>query len=400
MVISQTVLIFVLLATAAAADSLPVALEQAHRALRAQEDGQAGEALKVAQAAAGTSPFLVPPGEIARFHYYTGVRAWRGGLQSHGMTAWRKMWRVGGWSPGDDGTLDDEGMAVLRALRVEGVGDDAEVDLVGERRGALILVDGTPMADGAALREGAHLVQVRCPDGWLSTEWADASGTLLVSVSCARHQVKKGARGANDAVFAAAEDAAHLATFRDYLGEAARRLAELPDPVAPRVQSANPVPRRAEEPCSGETVFAGEFGSPLHGWQGNLVVKPERGGGRVIRGGRMWLPDTEGDVSVFIEGEGAFGVRLRLDRRGEGGAVVRLERGSLDLVVLPDAVVVGRALPEGDRHEVQVDQRGTRVTVRLDGSLFLGGGVAAGGIGAVGIDAQRGAWLGRVLVCR
>ncbi len=389
----------VLLATAVAADSLPVALERAHRALSDHAEGPAGEALKAAAAAAGASPLLVPPGEIARFHYYTGVRAWTGGLQSQGMAAWRKMWRVGGWSPGDDGTLDDEGMAVLRALRVEGGGDEAEVDLVGEPRGALILVDGTPMADGAPLREGEHLVQVRCPDGTLSTEWADASGTLLVSVSCARHQVKKGTPGANDAVFAAAEDAAHLATFREYLGESARRLAELPAATAPPVQHAPPAPRPATEPCSGETIFAGEFGTPLYGWQGDLVVKPEGGGGRVIHAGRLWLPDTAGDVSVFIEGEGAFGVRLRLDRRGEGGAAVRLERGSLDLVVLPDAVVVGRALPEGDRHEVQVDQRGTRVTVRLDGALFLGGGIAAGGIGSVGIEAQRGAWLGRILVC-
>lgn len=412
----------------AAPDSLPVALEMARRALVGRDEGAAGEALRAAEEAVGASSLLVPPKEIARLHYYAGVRAWRGGLQSQGMEAWRRMWRVGGWDPEDDGLLDDEGMAVLRALRSEGGVGDAILDLVGDARGVLVLVDGSRFASRGTLYEGAHLLQVRCPDGSVTSAWTRVAGNEAVPLGCGQHQVKKGVTGANDALLAEGvdEDLAQLALFGAYSADATLRLVGMPPapeppaapgsvvPVATGASGALAVlnvaagPTSDAEPdtgadnwgCDGETLYEGSFGAPIEGGSGSLRVTSADGGARVWQAGNMVFPTADGDVRVRIEGEGGFGVRVRGTADGVTGWAVRFENGALNLVQLPNTPVVGRDVPAGGRHELEVSVRGSRVTARLDGALFLGGAVGPAAAGVAGIEADAGAWLGRVSVCR
>ncbi len=397
----------------AAPDSLPVALELARRALVLHDEVAAGEAIRAAEEAVGGTSLLVPAKEIARVHYYTGVRAWRGGLQSQGMAAWRRMWQVGGWDPADDGLLDDEGMAVLRALRSEGGVGDASLDLVGDARGVLVLVDGGRFASGGTLHEGAHLLQVRCPDGAVSTSWTTVAGKEAVPLGCGQHQVKKGVTGANDALLAEGvdEDLAQLALFGAYSADATLRLVALPPAPAPAVAPAPlatvalaPVaetePDRDDWTCDGTTLVEGSLGAPIEGGAGSLRVTSADGGARVWQGGNLYFSEADGDVRVRLEGEGGFGVRVRGSAEGAVGWAVRFENGALNLVQLPDTVVVGRDVPVGGRHELEVSVRGTRVTARLDGALFLGGAVGPGTAGVAGIEAEAGAWLGRVSVCR
>ncbi|GDX82696.1 hypothetical protein LBMAG42_45070 [Deltaproteobacteria bacterium] len=400
----------------AAPDSLPVALEMARRALVVHDEAAAGEALRGAEDAAGASSLLVPPKELARLHYYAGVRAWRGGLASQGMEAWRRMWRVGGWDPEDDGLLDDEGMAVLRALRSEGGVGDSSLDLVGDARGVLVLVDGSRFASKGMLYEGVHLLQVRCPDGAVSSSWTKVAGNEAVPLGCGQHQVKKGVTGANAALLAEGvdEDLAQLALFGAYSADSTLRLVGLPPAPEPAVKASPAmlhvatVPAEADPSdtgaddwgCDGESLFQGSLGAPMEGWSGSLRVTSADGGARVWQAGSLVFPEASGDVRVRLEGEGAFGVRVRGSEDGAVGWAVHFEGGALNLVQLPNTPVVGRDVPAGGRHELEVSVRGTRVTARLDGALFLGGAVGPDTGGVAGIEAEAGAWLGRVAVCR
>lgn len=399
-------------APAFAADALPVALESARRALLAHDDHASGEALRDAEGAAGSSSLLVPDTEVARLHYYAGVRAWMGGLQSQAMAGWRRMWRVGGWDPADDGLLDDEGMAVLRALKNEGGGESARADLTGELRGAVVLVDGRLAAEGAQFVPGDHLVQVRCPDGAVTSEWRTFDGRTTVPVACGRHQARRGAPGANDAVLAedADEDLVRAALFGAYLTDAAMRLSQLPPapeapppppPAAPRAPAPPPAPPvpPVPEPAVVEVDPAAPMGCPkAGGWIGT----PGGDGwvGTPAPGGVVWRADApQGDVSVRLEGEGSFGVRVRSKLRGEEGLAVRVVPGAVQFVLLPDTPMVERQLNTDGAHVLRVDVIERRVQVRLDDTLVLGGGTAGRTDGALAVELGPGGRLGRVAIC-
>ncbi len=410
---------------AAAADALPVLLETARRALVQRDDATAGGSLRNAEVAAGASSMLVPPGELARMYYYAGVLAWSGGLQSQAMVSWRRLWRVTGWDPPDDGLLDDEGMSVLRALKNEGGGESARVDLSGELRGAVVLIDGSRADEGAVFVPGAHLAQVRCPDGAVTSVWLTLEGRSEVPVVCARHQLKTGATGANDAVLAedANEDLVRASFFGAYLTDAAMRLSQLPaEAPPPRKEVAlppaarTPLPEAAPEPtalpepaaapvelpealvCPGEPGWVGTPGGK--DWKGELRGRNERGGVAVSEAGVTWREEAPlGDLSVRLQGSGDFGLRVRSRAGAEEGVAVRLRPGVIELVLLPETVIGSRSLATSGPHVLRVDVRERRVQVRLDGVLVLGGNASGRAVGGVAVEAEPGAWVGRMAVC-
>ncbi|MSQ02570.1 MAG: hypothetical protein EXR71_11900 [Myxococcales bacterium] len=409
-------------ASAAAADALPVLMENARRALVQHEDATAGGALRSAEVAAGASGMLVPPGELARMSYYAGVLAWSGGLQSQAMSSWRRLWRVSGWDPPDDGLLDDEGMLVLRALKNEGGGESARVDLSGELRGAVVLIDGSRAAEGATFVPGAHLAQVRCPDGAVTSSWLTLEGRSEVPVVCARHQLKPGATGANDAVLAegADEDLVRASLFGAYLTDAAMRLSLLPPEAPPPRKAAVPhpppppaVPPPPAEPeaapvalpevpdalrCAGEPGWVGAPGGK--DWKGELHGRDERGGVAVTEASVAWREEAPlGDLSVRLEGSGDFGLRVRSRAGAEEGVAVRLRPGRIELVLLPETVIGSRRLATSGSHVLRVDVREHRVQVRLDGVLVLGGNASGRRVGGVAVEGEPGAWVGRMAVC-
>ena len=411
-------------AVAAAADALPVLLENARRALVQRDDASAGGARRNADVAAGASSMLVPPSELARMYYYGGVLAWSGGLQSQAMVSWRRLWRVSGWEPPDDGLLDDEGMSVLRALRNEGGGETARVDLSGELRGAVVLIDGARVDEGATFVPGAHLAQVRCPDGAVTSNWLALEGRSEVPVACSRHQVKNGANGANDAVLAeeADEDLVRASLFGAYLTDAAMRLSQLPPeapaprkevapPPPPPEEVAPPPPAEAEPeaaPVADElpealvcTEAPGWVGAPGgKDWKGELSGRNERGGVVVSTASVTWREEVPlGDLSVRVEGSGDFGLRVRSRAGAEEGVAVRLRPGVIELVLLPDTVIGSRSLATSGSHIVRVDVRERRVQVRLDGILVLGGNASGRAVGGVAVEGEPGAWIGRMAVC-
>ena len=413
---------------AAAAVPLAVDLELARRALAVHDDTHANEALRAARAALAAAPLLVPGPEVARLHYLTGVAAWTAGLQSQAMTAWRQLWRLGVWAPEDDGLLDDEGMSVLRALQAEGGADEVPLSLSGDVDGALVLVDGQRLGDPPRLTVGDHLVQVRCPDGAVESTWAAVAARFDLRVDCPRRNGRSGA-GVNEAVLApdADEDLVTAALFGAYTTDAALHLGQLagveaeapvpapPEPSAPPAPPVPPAPPAPSEPsappgeppvdaaellaCPGGTVPAGPLPGP--DWAGPLTFRPDADGLRVTTPGARWLlPLPPGDVSVRLEGEGTFGLRVRYGTDTASGLAARVRPGAVELVDLPDDVVVGRDLPTAGRHVLRVDVRGERVVVRLDEATLLGGGAGAHPEGTVGVEAGPDAWIGRLSVCR
>ncbi len=424
-------MLLLLPALALAAEPFPVALEQARRALVRHDDGSARKALADADTALGEATMLVPGEAVARVLYLRGVRAWAGGLQSQAMTEWRRMWHLGAWDPGDDGLLDDEGIAVLRALGAEGGGLDAHVDFNGDAAGVLVLADGARIADDVALYPGDHLLQVRCPDGAVTSAWVDVEDRYSLSLSCDRRG-RKGA-GVNEAVLAedADEDLVHAALFGPYAADAALRLGQLPDEVSPDAAeathpppdepkpAASPPPSATTAPrpviatvqastpddpddplaCPDATVFRGTPGGD--GWGGKLQGNPVDGGMRVAQPGATWLAEApDGDVSVRVEVEGDVGVRVRLAPSTVDGLAARLNPTGIDLVELPGTVVVGREVETAGRHVLRVDVRQDKVVVRLDDTMVLGGVTGEHREGTVGVEGSAGAWIGRVSVCR
>ncbi len=394
-------------ATATAADALPVALERARRALFARDDHGARDALQDAEEAAGATRLLVPDGEIARLHYYDGVRAWNGGLQSQAMAGWRRAWQVGGFDPSDDGLLDDEGMAVLRALKNEGGGESATVLFDGDERGAVVLVDGRMRAEGASLVPGAHLVQVRCPDGAVSSAWVEFEGRTNVALGCGRHQIKKGAPSANEGVLAADadEDLVRVALFGAYLTDAAMRLSQLgpaPEPPAPTPEPPPepPAPEPAPPPPVAAPPVAVSAGDCFATWSG-APGGAGWSGGLPKGGGVTWLSEAPvGDLKVRLEGEGTFGVRLRSKAQADEGLAVRVLPGRVQYVLLPDTVMVEREVATAGPHVLQVDLKERRVQVRLDGALVLGGSTVDRSAGTVAVEVGPGGVVGSGSVCR
>jgi hypothetical protein len=427
------------------AASLPVALEEARRALVRGDEFAARQAVSDAEVAAGASSLLVPPRELARIRYYEGVAAWRGGLQQEAMLAWRGLWQIGGWDPDDDGLLDDDGMAVLRALRGEGGHQTVPVRVAGEPGGALVLRDGWRLRDGGDVAVGLHLVQVRCPDGAVSSRWMEVDRGASVVVACRRNQVPGGAAGANDVVLYADadEELVNLALFGAYQADATIRLAIFgaeggeedeaepappPEDVAgPSAPAPSPAPRptpptaagnepgsdtappsdgrddpaagsgeaAAEYPCEGDTRYVGGTDGP--GWTGSLAVEPS--GGEVRQGGVRWRTDLgSGDLSLRLPGEGNWGLRVFAEPGAESGVAVRVSPGRVAMRALPDGPVMGRDLPTDGPHELQVDTAGAALKVRLDGRLLIGMTTEVDGP-AVAVEADTGSRLGTFVVC-
>lgn len=394
-------------AFAAPPPALPVALELARRGLAGGEEAAASDAIEAAVRAAGTSGLLVPAKELARLRYYEGVVAWRGGLQAQAMVAWRRLWSIGGWDPADDGLLDDEGMAVLRALRSEGGADTVPVRISGETRGVLLLGDGTRLEPNGALSTGPHLVQVRCADGAVSSRWLEVEAGATVSTGCRRGPGGEGVGGVNESVLAEGvdPDLLQMALFGSYFADSALRLSGLPEASPPRPAPPAPAAFRAEaEPppmdagafsCEGEPpVYAGRVGDAA--WSGPLRTDE----GRVLAPGTAWLESSPGgDARLLVEGEGDFGVRVFATADQERGVAVRLLPGRLMMRQLPDGPPMGRDVPTAGRHVLQVDTVGSAVRVRLDGALLIGMTSGVEGV-SLAVEGAAGAWLGEVAVCR
>ncbi len=400
-------------AAPAPATSLPVALELARRALVAGEEDAATDALEAAVRAAGGSGLLVPSRELGRLRYYEGVVAWRGGLQAQALGAWRRLWSIGGWDPDDDGLLDDEGMAVLRALRAEGGADGVPIRISGETEGVLVLRDGERLAPGARVPPGPHLLQVRCPDGAVTSRWLEVNEGASLSTGCRRGSGREEAGGVNEAVLAddVDPDLLQMALFGSYFADSTLRLSGLPEAPPPPPARPPPAPAplaaagrlEAEPPAVEEGPFSCEGEGPAYAggvgdaaWAGTLRTDE----GRVITAGVAWLRSAPGgDASVRVEGEGTFGLRVFATSGEESGVAVRLSPGRLLMRQLPDGPPMGRDLPTSGRHVLQVDTAGTAVRVRLDGALLIGMSSGAGGV-SLAVEGAAGSWIGRATVCR
>ncbi len=408
--------------SAATPTSLPVALELARRGLASANDAAAEEAIAAASRAAGSAGLLVPPVELARLRYYEGVAAWRSDRQTEAMIAWRRLWGTGAWDPPDDGLLDDDGMAVLRALRSEGAGPGVPVRISGETEGVLVLGDGVPLGASAAMREGPHLVQVRCADGAVSSRWVDVEAGSAIPTNCRRSSGPAGSLGVNELALTPDVDVdlLQMALFGSYFAESTIRLAgmgEAPPPAEPAAAPAPPAAPVAPAPpaapaspaapampaelsdgllaCEDETpVYLGGIDAPE--WSGPLTTEAER----VSRTGARWLgTHPDGDASVRVEGEGSFGIRVFATAEVANGVAVRITPGRVLIRQLPDGPAMAREVTTTGRRILQVDTIGTEVRVRLDGTLLIGmSGVEDGP--AVAVEGDEGARLGRVAVCR
>ncbi len=381
--------------SAAPPTSLPVALELARRGLASANPAAAEDAIAAATRAAGSAGLLVPPVELARLRYYEGVAAWRSDRQTDAMIAWRRLWGTGAWDPPDDGLLDDDGMAVLRALRAEGAGPVVPVRISGETEWVLVLGDGVPLGASAALSEGPHLVQVRCADGAVSSRWLDVEAGASIPTSCRPGSGPAGSLGVNELALTPDVDVdlLQMALFGSYFAESTIRLAGMGEPPA-----APTVPNELANgllACENETpVYLGGIDAPE--WSGPLTIDAER----VARPGARWLAThPDGDASVRVEGEGSFGIRVFATTQVANGVAVRISPGRVLVRQLPDGPAMAREVTTNGRRILQVDTIGTEVRVRLDGALLIGmRGVADGP--AVAVEGDAGAWLGRVAVCR
>ena len=445
-------------AHAAGPDSLPLSLELARRGLASGDSSAVRQALRNAETQAGAASMLVPSAEIARLHYYAGVLAWQGGLSSQAMNAWREMWHVGDWDPGDDGLLDDEGISVLRALRDDGGGATADLTLVGERTGALILGDGRRLDERTTLLAGRHLMQVRCADGAVLSSWFDLSASSLYLVSCARHRVPGGAAGANDAVLAedADEDLVRVSLFAAYSTDAAMRLSQLPPlpssaprgggkveapapPAAPPAAEAPaeaPVPAPAEAPAQAEPVATEPEPAALAAVEatppaaapaeaptapappaspppaGPVTVEagpavpppPPAPAGLTCRGtedfrGLILKPMAVAhEATVRIRASGSFGLRVRYNPDSGLGTAVRVDAGGVSVVQLPDRVLA--AIPVNTEGELvlSVELGAKMLKVRLGETLLLS--APAGDAGdSLAVELGTNAVLGEAVVC-
>ncbi len=160
-------------ARAAAPPSLDAALAEARADLAAGQPKAALKVLKAADRGADELPAVVATRQLAGLPYLRGVALLALGDEDGAMDAWRAALVIDDGLPWDAELVPDTATRDLYLALVREVGSRAEVDAgVPEATGrARVFADGRRVRAGDAVREGRHLVQVRCPEGDVHGRW-------------------------------------------------------------------------------------------------------------------------------------------------------------------------------------------------------------------------------------